>query len=143
MTPNELQAERDAYEFDVRHVVIMPLRGEGLGWGGWSACFRGSTRAEFDQTIEAHIDDIRRIGLMFHGAVRRQPGLGGLVELSPREREVLMWTAAGSSSKVIAHRLNLSTRTVEHHIAAATKRLGAYNRTHAVAKALVLNLIQP
>lgn len=143
LTPRQLQVEHEAWDFGIRHLVMMPLRGEGLGWGGLAVAFRETTELEFQGVVSAHIEDVRRIGLMFHGAVRRQPGLGGLIELSPREREVLSWTAAGHSSKVIAHRLNLSTRTVEHHIASAQKRLGAHNRTHAVAKALVLNLIQP
>lgn len=143
LTPRQLQVEQEAWEFDIRHLLMMPLRGEGQGLGGLAVAFRGTTEIEFHEVIAAHVEDIRRIGLLFHGAVRQQPGLGGLVGLSAREREVLTWTAAGKTSKVIAHRLNLSARTVEHHIASAQKRLGAHNRTHAVAKALVLNLIQP
>lgn len=143
MTPRQLQVEYDAYEVGARHVITMPLRDSGNGAGGLSVAFRGTTEAEFHGMLAAHEEDLRRIGLLFHGAVRQQPGIGGLIELSEREREVLTWTAAGHGSKVIAHRLNLSTRTVEHHIASAQRRLGAHNRTHAVAKALVLNLIQP
>lgn len=143
MTPRQLQVEHDAYEVDLHHVVTMPLRDSGNGAGGLTVAFRGTAETEFDGIIAAHEEDLRRIGLLFHGAIRQQPGLGGLIDLSRREREVLTWTAAGSSSKVIAHRLNLSARTVEHHIASAAKRLGAHNRTHAVAKALVLNLISP
>ena len=67
----------------------------------------------------------------------------GLAKRPLHKREVLTWTATGYSSKLIAHRLNLSARTVEHQIASAQKRLGAQNRTHVVAKALVLNLIEP
>lgn len=139
----EMQLEHECLDFGLEHFAMIPLRDGRMGKGGISAAFRGISEAEFRRLAAAHVDDLRGIGLIFHSAMRSQPGLGGLVELSPREREVLTWTAAGRSSKVIAHRLNLSTRTVEHHIASAAKRLGAHNRTHAVAKALVLNLIRP
>ena len=143
MSPRQLEVEHDAYDVGARHVVTIPLRGSGNGWGGLSIAFRGTTEAEFHDVLAAHEEALRRIGLLFHDAIRQQPGIGGLVELSDREREVLTWTAVGHGSKVVAHRLNLSTRTVEHHIASASKRLGAHNRTHAVAKALVMNLISP
>lgn len=143
LTARQLEVEHDASEFGLRHYLTMPLRDDAQGWGGMAVDFHGLTEGEFEGAVSSSGEDIRRIGMLFHGTVRQQPGLGGLVELSAREREVLTWTADGRSSKVIAHRLNLSTRTVEHHIASAQKRLGAHNRTHAVAKALVLNLIQP
>ena len=143
LNPEQLEAERLGWDHDIRHFVVIPLRAAEPGAGGMSVCFRGSTRKEFKRAASVHVEDIRRTAQLFHCAIRRQPGLVGLVELSPRECEILTWVSAGRSSKVIAHRLNLSTRTVEHHIASAQKRLGAHNRTHAVAKALVLNLIQP
>lgn len=142
LTPRQLAVEHDAYDVGMRHVITMPLRGFGCGWGGLSVAFRGTSEAEFHRTLAAHEESLRRIGLLFHGAMRQKPGLG-MVEISAREREILSWAANGYSSKAIAHRLNLSSRTVEHHIANACIRLGAHNRTHAVAKALVLNLIQP
>lgn len=123
----------------------------GKDWAGADGrlAFEAPPRKNFPQSVDAHVEDIRRIGLLFHGAIRRQPNLDGLVELSSREREILTWVAAGKGSKVIARRLKRSTRTVEHHIASARNhiasarnRLGAHNRTHAVAKALALNLIQ-
>lgn len=143
LTPRQLMVEHDAYDVGMRHVITMPLRGHGYGWGGLSVAFRGTSEAEFHRTLAAHEESLRRIGLLFHGAMRQKPGLGGMIEISAREREILTWAASGYSSKAIGHRLNLSSRTVEHHIASASIRLGAQNRTHAVAKALILNLIQP
>ena len=54
-------------------------------------------------------------------------------DLSPREREVLTWAAVGKSAWEIGVLLGISKRTVEQHVATAARKLGANNRTHAVA----------
>jgi len=56
--------------------------------------------------------------------------------LSTRERECLQWTASGKTSQEIATILDLSEHTVNHYLSAACQKLGAVNRSHAVAKAL-------
>lgn len=56
--------------------------------------------------------------------------------LSNRERECLYWTANGKTSQDIAAILTLSEHTVNHYLSAACQKLGAVNRTHAVAKAI-------
>ena len=58
--------------------------------------------------------------------------------LSAREIEVLGWTAAGKTADVIAQLLNIRERTVNYHIAKCIGKLGASNKTHAVAKAMLL-----
>lgn len=143
MSPRQLAVEHDFYDVGARHVVTLPLRGGGNGIGGLSMAFRGTTPAEFHGILRNSEQELRCLGLLFHGAVRRQPGLGGLVSLTDRERETLTWVAAGHSAKAIAHKMNLANKTVEHHIASAQKRLGAINSANAVAKALVLGLIEP
>ncbi len=53
--------------------------------------------------------------------------------LTEREREVLTWIAAGKSSWEIGEILGIAKRTVDEHASLATHKLGAVNRTHAVA----------
>jgi two-component system response regulator NreC len=50
-----------------------------------------------------------------------------LQKLSGREREVLQLVAEGCSSKEIASRLNLSTKTVEHHRTSIMQKLGLHD----------------
>lgn len=56
--------------------------------------------------------------------------------LSPREREVLRWTAAGRRQADIAETLGLSERTVENHLRRARLRLGATTTAQAVRTAI-------
>ncbi|PBC10484.1 helix-turn-helix transcriptional regulator [Mesorhizobium sp. WSM3859] len=56
--------------------------------------------------------------------------------LSPREAEVLALLAEGAPNKVIARRLNISVHTAKFHVAAILIKLGAANRTDAIAIAM-------
>jgi len=61
--------------------------------------------------------------------------------LTPREREVLWWAAQGKSAWEIGEILHIAKRTVDEHTQKATRKLGAVNRTQAVAIALRERLI--
>ena len=63
--------------------------------------------------------------------------------LSEREREVLTWAARGKLAAETAKILGITTRTVNKHTQTAFRKLGAANRTHAVALALRKRLIEP
>jgi DNA-binding CsgD family transcriptional regulator len=56
--------------------------------------------------------------------------------LTPREREVLAWLLRGKSASEIGEILHIATRTVEKHAENLVQKLGAANRTHAVAIAV-------
>jgi LuxR family maltose regulon positive regulatory protein len=65
-----------------------------------------------------------------------------LVEpLSSRELEVLQWLAEGASNRAIAEGLVISVGTVKTHISRIMGKLGARNRTEAVARARQLGLL--
>lgn len=74
----------------------------------------------------------------FHSARRlmeaREQDVAG--NLSPREREVLRWTAAGRRQADIAETLGLSERTIENHLRRARLRLGATTTAQAVRTAI-------
>ncbi len=63
------------------------------------------------------------------------------VHLTGREREVLQLLAQGRRMEEIAAGLGIGSETVRTHIRKASERLGATNRTHAVAIAIRHNLI--
>jgi LuxR family transcriptional regulator, quorum-sensing system regulator BjaR1 len=62
--------------------------------------------------------------------------------LTPREREALTWAAAGKSAADTGRILGITERTVTAHIVSACQKLGAANKTHAVARAVHEKLIR-
>jgi DNA-binding CsgD family transcriptional regulator len=77
--------------------------------------------------------------------VRRDAGLrlgiplgawGVLAALTPREREVVRWLAAGKTDRDIAALLGCSHRTVQKHLERVYAKLGVETRTAAVMRAL-------
>jgi DNA-binding CsgD family transcriptional regulator len=68
-------------------------------------------------------------------APRSQPAL------SPREREVLEWTACGKTSEEISRILGLSASAVNFHVRSLLVKLQCCNKTAAVARAALLGLL--
>ena len=60
----------------------------------------------------------------------------GAVELSPREREVLILTAFGHATKEIAELMAIGTKSVETYRARASEKLGLNSRAEIVRFAL-------
>lgn len=56
--------------------------------------------------------------------------------LTARERQVAELLVEGASNKLIARRLDISVHTAKFHVAAVLEKLGARNRSDAVAIAL-------
>ncbi|MBC8128991.1 MAG: helix-turn-helix transcriptional regulator [Rhizobiaceae bacterium] len=73
-----------------------------------------------------------------------QLGLGHStpVTLTRRELECLQLAATGLTAEGIAEALDLSRHTVTHHLVSATSKLGASNRTHAIAEAVRRGLLR-
>jgi DNA-binding CsgD family transcriptional regulator len=63
------------------------------------------------------------------------------IELTPRERDVLVLMAEGASNKAIARRLGISVHTAKFHVGSLLDKLDATGRTDAVAHAARLGVI--
>jgi DNA-binding NarL/FixJ family response regulator len=70
------------------------------------------------------------------------PPRGSRGKLTKRQREILQLLANGESTTVAARELDLSEETLKTHTQNALARLGARNRTHAVAIALRESLVE-
>lgn len=66
----------------------------------------------------------------------------GASEMTERERQVLNEMANGDTNRQIGHRLGISPGTVRVHVSSILAKLGAANRTEAVAVALRHGLIE-
>jgi DNA-binding NarL/FixJ family response regulator len=74
--------------------------------------------------------------------VRQGPEVSRIPSLTPREGEVLRLLAQGLQNKEIAATLSISERTVKFHVSALLHKLGAGNRTEAVAIAAQHSLVE-
>jgi DNA-binding NarL/FixJ family response regulator len=91
----------------------------------------------------------RALAVTTSGATYLDPAIAGVgggpptagPALTRREREVLSLLAEGLTHEQIGTRLSISAETVRTHVRKASERLGATNRTQAVAMALRLGLI--
>jgi DNA-binding CsgD family transcriptional regulator len=63
------------------------------------------------------------------------------IDLTPRERDVLLLMAEGASNKAIARRLGISVHTAKFHVGSLLEKLDATGRTDAVAHAARLGVI--
>jgi two-component system response regulator DesR len=82
---------------------------------------------------------VRRVGLgmtMFASKAEQPAPL-----LSPRERDVLVLIAAGSTNREIAENLYLSPHTIKEHTSALYRKLNARNRAEAVQRAQRIGLL--
>jgi LuxR family quorum sensing-dependent transcriptional regulator len=132
----ELMGRRHEFGFD--GALVVPISGPG----GNVACVSMSAR-KFTLTPR----DRRPLHLMAYyafekvaGFRRRQP-LPIRRSLTEREREVLSWAAMGKSAWEVSEILSIAERTVNEHAQTAFQKLGAMNKTHAVALAIRDRLI--
>jgi LuxR family quorum sensing-dependent transcriptional regulator len=132
----------EAREFRLRNGLSVPiytLSGDqaGVSFGG--------DHFELGEEDKAALHMIAIYG---HGRVSalRRPRSGGggkrPARLSPREREILQWVAAGKTSADIGDMLHIGYQSVETYIKRACVKLDAISRTQAVVEAMRARLIQ-
>lgn len=74
-----------------------------------------------------------------------QPELEGelppIVELTPRELDVLRWVAKGMTNRKICQELNLAEVTIKKHVQSIMGKMGVRDRTQAALRGVRLGLI--
>jgi LuxR family quorum sensing-dependent transcriptional regulator len=74
--------------------------------------------------------------------LRREAARARPYSLTSREIEVLAWVARGKSASAIGEKLRITKRTVDAHVSSIVSKVGAVNRTQAVAIAIRDRLIE-
>jgi LuxR family quorum sensing-dependent transcriptional regulator len=127
---------KHAADFGIARGFIVPIHGPA----GYEACVSMSGH---DVDLPAELRPA--VHLMAHYSFNRIWALVApqrkSARLSEREREVLTWAAKGKSAWEIGEILHIAKRTVDEHTQHAFRKLGAVNRTQAVAIALHSRLI--
>jgi LuxR family quorum sensing-dependent transcriptional regulator len=130
---------RRATEFGLSEGLMVPIHGaagcEGVVW-------MGGRRLELTARVKA---TLHLVGLYAFDHVRhlRQADPPAGRKLSERELEILTWSARGKTAWEIGEILGISARTVNTYAQVAFQKLGAVNRTQAIAIALRERLIAP
>lgn len=125
------------HDLGIHNVSMFPIRGPH----GTDACLAG---------LRSVGDLSKRDRTMLHMIAQYAfAKMSGMVapdrakyrKLTNREHEVLTWVASGKSAWEIGEILGISKRTVDEHSQTACHKLGAVNRTQAVAIAVHACLI--
>jgi len=133
----------EARAYGIHHGWTMAMHGRGSEMGLLSLA-RSSvalSSAELAETEAKLVWLAHTANGMVGSIIAQKHGLNTVHELTARECEVLRWTAAGKTSGEIGMILGISTRTVNFHITTALSKLDAVNKTQAVVKALMLEMI--
>ena len=142
--PQQMQSELEndiGMQFGASFALNRTPAGQAIsGIGLWVSETR--TDREFDLYWQQHRSALRRLSFAMDEGIRRDH-MSVLVNLTPRERDCLSYLAIGLRPAEICWTLKISEKTFEKHIKGAKEKLRASTRDHAVAKSLVLGLIQP
>lgn len=145
LTPYQQRVFNDAYDIGLKAGGSIPLHGPKDAKAAFSVCDRSSD-IQFRMRFLEKRHELQLIAGYAHEKIMMM-GLERApidsVHLTPREIEVLVWTAKGKTKWEIGELLSISEETVKKHMFSACNRLEASNKTHAVAVALLHGLIIP
>jgi DNA-binding CsgD family transcriptional regulator len=134
----------------IEHVMALPIHVDRRFLVSFVFNRSGSAFADRDrdlaEVMRPHLANLYRLGVAIE-KTRALPAdapfdrTGAPVDraaapLTPREREVLDWVAAGKTNRDVAAILGASPRTVEKHLERIYEKLGVETRTAAVMRAM-------
>ena len=131
-----------AHDFKVMRGLTIPVYGPMGDFAMFSYVSFGPQQ-EFERLLREFSGQLHLASIYFHQRISLSEGDEPEVELSEREREVLYWAAAGKTSGETATIIGLGEKTVHFHLYKAMQKLDVFSKPHAVAKAILLGLIQP
>lgn len=141
LEPRQRTILDEAREAGLKNGVSVPLHGP---WGR-VAVLSFAARDEDSEPV-ARMGHLNALAVLFQVAfddLTRSEGRArdAPIQLSPREKDCLTWTALGKSSWDIGAIMKISEHTVNFHIKNAMRKLGTTSRTEAAIKSIRLNLI--
>jgi DNA-binding NarL/FixJ family response regulator len=131
-------------EFSAARIIVLTthpgdfLVSRALKAGARAYLMKSELRKELLETIRAVHAGKKRISSDIAAEIAEHATDSAL---SPREIEVLRLVAAGNANKEIGAQLSLAEVTVKSHVKNILSKLGAHDRTHAVAIALKRGII--
>ena len=134
--PRALEVMNRAVDYRMREGFCLPVH----GINGYEACLSMSgTSLDLSSRTKTAL---HLMSMYAFERIRSQIGPAPRSKsLTSREKEMLVWAAAGKSAADTGEILGITERTVTAHIVSACHKLEASNKTHAVARALQYRLI--
>jgi DNA-binding CsgD family transcriptional regulator len=134
---DESRIFHEAEDVGLKDGVAVPIHGpagECVGVGFASSSGGAETRL---------LPQLHLMAVQFHTAYSAlaTPRAISTVRLTPREREILTWSAQGKSAWATGQILSIAEHSVEWHLQNIYRKLGVDSRITAVVKALHLGLI--
>jgi DNA-binding CsgD family transcriptional regulator len=140
---SDLLSRREWHALDLYWEVCRPLDGE-YELELWLATPDGmaggfgfdSFERDFSERDKLVLDTLQPLLVqLWLNAAERQRDSRSLANLTPREREILLWIARGKSNREIAAVLYLAPGTIRKHLDNVYEKLGVSNRAGAVGRA--------
>lgn len=130
-------------DFELKSGATLPFHGPGLAKAAISVAADLEQNA-FDALFKQHQHYLHILGSYLHEKMIALdvPSTNATIpELSPREREILVWVAAGKTNWEIGEILLLSENTIKKHLQNICEKLGVVNKTQATAYAIMNGII--
>jgi DNA-binding NarL/FixJ family response regulator len=121
--------------------------GQALDAGATGYLLKGAEPAELELALKAvmrgetYLTSSVSKPVVDEYVARRKDQVGSLHDLTSRQREILQLIAEGSSTKMIAQKLNLSIKTIETHRSELMRRLDIHDVAGLVRYAIRTGLV--
>lgn len=139
MTERGRRVMEEAAEFGMKDGMCVPIH---LPLSGPAVVTAASDRIAVPPASLPLIETLCVHTFRVLGGLDRTDGSEQGPLLTPREREILQWSAGGKVADDIACILGITRNTVESHQRNIRQKLGALNVAHAIVKALKRQEIQ-
>jgi DNA-binding CsgD family transcriptional regulator len=153
LVPYESSWIARARSFGLATGVTLPVHGPEGRWSSLSL-IKNRHGAGAEHEIRSAISKCHLLATFVHDVtdriLRNQAGSAIPVKerksercsLTERERDCLIWIAAGKTTAEVADVLSVAERTVAFHLANARRKLGVANSHHAIMRAVSLGHIK-
>ena len=143
LTPKQYEADTIAWDHGLKEGLAVPVRcSVQSGFGGFGLAAGPVPEEEYTRYMDEMEDEIVGLCQCFHAAVLEKQCFN-YFHLTTKEKDVLRLLSEGLDKHDIGEALHISSRTSEVHIYRIRDKLGVKTDAHAVAKALIANLVAP
>lgn len=137
-TKGARRVNAEAGEFGIRSGFAVPMLSTRHSWQ--SVASFGSSQRKLRLSDR---EKMRIVAIATFAGMAIELGSQARIHLTPREREVLLWAAAGKSAWEIGSILKVSEPAVRKHEKAARRKFGVTTTVQAIVEATRQRLIHP